>query len=76
MFKGDLIWMKKTILDLLKVLFVFVICTFVFYLGLRTLHAEYEKYQQYDLPEGSAIKVIKSEDSIFDRMNLFFRLGE
>ncbi len=68
--------MRTTIWDMVKVLIIFIVCTFIFYFGLRVLHAEYEQYHRYDTPEGPAIKVFNTEDSLLERLNLFFRLGE
>lgn len=68
--------MRRTIWDMVKVLVIFIVCTFIFYFGLRVMHAEYEQYHRYDTPEGPAIKVFNAEDSLLDRLNLFFRLGE
>lgn len=55
---------------------VFSICTCLFYFGLRAMHNEYEEYHKYDEPEGPAVKVFNSEERFFERMGLFFRLGE
>lgn len=63
--------------NVLKVLMVFILCTIIFYYGLRMLHAEFEHYHRYDPPDGRAIKVYQpSENSLLDRIHLFFRLGE
>lgn len=68
--------MKRTMWDSVKVIIVFIVCTWLFYFGLRAMHSEYEQYHRYDVPEGPAIKVFKTESSFIDRLNLFFRLGE
>lgn len=68
--------MKRIVWDSVKVFVIFIACTFIFYFGLRVMHTEYEQYHRYDQPEGPAVKVFKEEDSLFDRLNLFFRLGE
>lgn len=68
--------MKRRIWDTFKVFALFIICTFLFYFGLRTMHAEYEHYHRYDPPEGPAVKVFNEDQGIIDRFNLFFRLGE
>lgn len=68
--------MKRAMWDIIKVFIVFTLCTFIFYFGLRLIHNEYEEYHRYDIPEGPAAKVFKSEDGILDRLHLFFRLGE
>ncbi|QKY69252.1 YqzK family protein [Lentibacillus sp. CBA3610] len=69
--------MKHLIWDTLKVFVIFITCTCLFYIGLRYMHTEYEQFHRYDPPEGPSVKVFETEDdSFFDRLNLFFRLGE
>lgn len=68
--------MKKVVWDTIKVFVIFIACTFLFYFGLRAMHSEYEQYHRYDPPEGPSVKVFNSRDSLVDRLNLFFRLGE
>ncbi|MUK87210.1 DUF4227 family protein [Ornithinibacillus sp. L9] len=68
--------MKRVVWDTIKVFVIFVACTFLFYFGLQVMHAEYEQYHRYDPPEGPSIKVFNEEQSLLDRLNLFFRLGE
>lgn len=68
--------MKRVMWDTAKVFVIFIACTFLFYYGLREMHSEYEQYHRYDQPEGVAVKVFNGEQSIIDRLNLFFRLGE
>lgn len=68
--------MKPKIRDLVKVFIIFIVCTFIFYFGLRVMHSEYEQYHRYDTPDGPAIKVFNTEETFLDRLNLFFRLGE
>ncbi|GAA0416338.1 MAG: YqzK family protein [Bacillota bacterium] len=68
--------MKRILWDMVKVFVIFIACTFLFYFGLRIMHAEYEQYHRYDPPEGPAVKVFNEEPTFFDRLNLFFRLGE
>lgn len=69
--------MMQTMWNVCKVLFVFLICTVLFYYGLRMLHAEFEHYHRYETPDGPAIKVYQpSEDTLLDRVYLFLRLGE
>jgi len=68
--------MKRIALDTLKVFIIFITCTFLFYFGLRAMHAEYEDFHRYDPPEGPAIKVFQEVQGFIDRLNLFFRLGE
>ncbi|MFD2762292.1 YqzK family protein [Lentibacillus juripiscarius] len=70
--------MKQLLWDTLKVFVIFIVCTCLFYAGLRYMHAEYKQYHRYDPPEGPAVKVFNTEtdESFIDRLNLFFRLGE
>lgn len=68
--------MKKTMWDSVKVIIIFIACTWFFYFGLRVMHSEYEQYHRYDVPEGHAIKVFSTDTRFMDRLNLFFRLGE
>lgn len=68
--------MKRIAWDTTKVFVIFIICTFLFYYGLRVMHSEYEQYHRYDTPEGAAVKVFNEDQSLIDRLNLFFRLGE
>ncbi|ASN05455.1 DUF4227 family protein [Virgibacillus necropolis] len=68
--------MKRMAWDTLKVFVIFIACTFLFYFGLRIMHAEYKEYHRYDPPEGPAVKVYVNENDFMDRFNLFFRLGE
>lgn len=68
--------MNRIVWDTIKVFVIFIACTFLFYYGLRMMHAEYEQFHRYDPPEGPAVKVFKEEKSLIDRLNLFFRLGE
>lgn len=68
--------MKRIMWDTIKVCFIFIACTTLFYFGMRMLHSEYEQLHRYNAPEGPAVKVFKTEDNFIDRLNLFFRLGE
>ncbi len=68
--------MKQMIWDVTKAFVIFVVCTCLFYYGLRIIHAEYEQYHRYDVPSGPAVKVFNVEDDFIERLNLFFRLGE
>lgn len=68
--------MRRIMWDVLKVTIIFLCCTFLFYFGLRAMHYEYEQYHRYDQPEGPAVKVFQKDDGIFDRIPLFFRIGE
>ncbi|MUV39719.1 putative membrane protein YqzK [Lentibacillus sp. JNUCC-1] len=68
--------MKQLVWDTFKVFFIFLACTVLFYTGLRMMHAEYEQFHRYDPPEGQSVKVFGQEQTLLDRLNLFFRLGE
>ncbi|MBY7143438.1 YqzK family protein [Virgibacillus sp. NKC19-3] len=68
--------MRRIVWDTCKVFVLFIVCTLLFYFGLRTMHAEYQDYHRYDPPEGPAVKVFNEDQSFIDRLNLFFRLGE
>ncbi|MDL4840733.1 YqzK family protein [Aquibacillus rhizosphaerae] len=63
--------------DTIKIFVIFTACTLLFYFGLRAMHAEYEDFHRYDPPEGTAVKVSSNnQQSIIDRLSIFFRLGE
>jgi hypothetical protein len=64
--------------EMVKVFIIFVVCTFLFYYVIKALHQEYEKLDRYDTPQGSAVKVFQQEDDndLWERLNIFFRLGE
>jgi len=68
--------MRRMVWDIAKVFVIFIVCTFIFYFGLRVMHAEYEQYHRYDDPDGPAVKVFSTEETFLERLNLFFRLGE
>ncbi|RLL48149.1 DUF4227 family protein [Oceanobacillus piezotolerans] len=68
--------MKQLVWDTVKVFVIFTICTWLFYYGLRLMHAEYENYHRYDPPEGPSVKVFQSDESFIDRFNVLFRLEE
>ncbi|GAA0443931.1 YqzK family protein [Lentibacillus halophilus] len=70
--------MKQLLWDTLKVFVIFIICTVLFYAGLRYMHAEYKQYNRYDPPEGPSEKVfnIDDDETVIDRLNIFFQLGE
>lgn len=68
--------MKQMVWDTLKVFIIFAACTCLFYVGLRVMHAEYEKKHRYDPPEGPSVKVFYETEEIIDRLDIFFRLGE
>ncbi|CQR46748.1 hypothetical protein BN1058_01022 [Paraliobacillus sp. PM-2] len=63
--------------DVIKLFFLFILCTSLFYFGLQAIHQEYEDYHRYDAPEGNAVKVNQQTDyQWIDRISIFFRLGE
>ncbi|AXI09401.1 DUF4227 domain-containing protein [Oceanobacillus zhaokaii] len=68
--------MKRLVWDSIKVFIIFIACTCLFYFGLRMLSAEYDNYHRYDPPEGPSVKVFNTEQTLIDRLDLFFRLGE
>lgn len=68
--------MRTILMDIVKVFFLFVAFTLLFYYGLRVMHAEYEHFHRYAPPKGPAVKVYSEEHSFFERIHLFFRLGE
>ena len=65
--------MNFKLIDMIKIIIIFIGCTCLFYYGLRAMHAEYEQFHRYDQPEGPAVKVFNEEERIIDRLNLFFR---
>lgn len=66
--------MNSKFIDMIKIIIIFIGCTFLFYYGLRAMHSEYEQFHRYDQPEGPAVKVFSEEDNFIDRLHLFFRL--
>ncbi|PWA13169.1 hypothetical protein DCC39_01580 [Pueribacillus theae] len=72
----------RTFLHILKVLFIFVVCTLFFYFGLVWINQEYENYNRYNQPEGNAIKVSSTEKNanqqvnIVERIKLFYHQAE
>ncbi|MDC3413112.1 YqzK family protein [Aquibacillus sp. 3ASR75-11] len=63
--------------DAIKICIIFIGCTLLFYYGLRIMNTEYENYHRYDPPSGRAVKVFEhDQQSIIDRLSIFFRLGE
>jgi len=52
----------RAIFDTIKVLLVFVVCTVLFYFGLKWLDENYEGYHQYDQPSDGAVKVFKTNN--------------
>ncbi|WP_456278439.1 YqzK family protein [Bacillus sp. AK128] len=72
-------WLKLAF-NTVKVFILFTGCTILFYYGLIWINQEYQDYHRYDEPEGSAIKVTamvsESENSLLDRLKLFYHFGE
>lgn len=70
----------KIVIQTLKVFILFTGCTILFYYGIMWVNKEYQDYQRYDEPEGSAIKVnaniYKEDASWFERLILFYLNGE
>lgn len=66
--------MNSKLIDMIKIIIIFIGCTCLFYFGLRAMHLEYEQFHRYDQPEGPAVKVFSEEDRLIDRLHLFFRL--
>ncbi|WP_163537706.1 DUF4227 family protein [Gracilibacillus sp. YIM 98692] len=67
----------RVCIEMMKVFFIFVICTLLFYYVINALHQEYEKMDRYETPQGNAVKVFKQENNgAWERLSIFFRLGE
>lgn len=69
----------KTIFEMLKFIIVFIICTILFFYVIKAFHQEYEKLDRYHIPEGNAVKVVQQEggdNDLWERLSIFFRLGE
>src|SRR5699024_5947997 len=54
--------MRQFVWDILKVMIIFLGCTFLFYFGLRAMHHEYEEYHRYDQTEGPAVKYLMMKE--------------
>ncbi|MCP3032649.1 YqzK family protein [Halobacillus sp. A1] len=68
---------KSQFRELIKVLVIFTICTSVFYVALRVVHAQHERSHRYDPPSGAAVKVMNPLDQEWsERLSIFFQLGE
>lgn len=63
-----------------KVFVIFVGFTILFYVGMVWLNQEYEDYNRYDEPQGTAVKVSNSNEvenaMWFERLKLFYWNGE
>jgi hypothetical protein len=72
-------WLKL-VFNTIKVFILFTGCTILFYYGLMWVNQEYQNYHRYDEPKGSAIKVTASvtekEQTLIERLMLFYRFGE
>ncbi|MBP3038985.1 YqzK family protein [Bacillaceae bacterium Marseille-Q3522] len=72
-------WLK-VILKAIKVFLLFTGFTILFYLAIMWFNEEYEGYHRYDEPEGKAVKAAalagEEENSLFDRLILFYLTGE
>ncbi|MFZ3588552.1 YqzK family protein [Bacillus sp. DJP31] len=70
----------QLVFNTIKVFVLFTGCTILFYYGLLWVNQEYQNYHRYDEPEGSAIKVSsmvsETEQSLFDRLWIFYHFGE
>ncbi|WP_117169302.1 YqzK family protein [Paraliobacillus sediminis] len=63
--------------DTMKLFLLFILCTTLFYFGLRAMEVEYQNYHRYDPPEGKAVKVMQQEQHDWiNRLSIFFRIGE
>jgi arginine exporter protein ArgO len=65
----------------LKVFVLFTGFTFLFYYGMIWVQQEYQQYQRYDEPDGSAVKVmnmhpVTEQPSWIQRLFLFYHSGE
>lgn len=70
-------WLRAMI-HAVKVFVIFVLFTSFFYFGLIWVNQEYENFKRYNEPEGKAIKVSteNGQQSMYDRIKLFYRNGE
>ncbi|MGN8647127.1 DUF4227 family protein [Gracilibacillus sp. HCP3S3_G5_1] len=67
----------KIFLEMMKFFIIFVLCTILFYYVIKALHQEYEKLDRYEYPQGNAVKVFQQEEAdVWERLSIFFRLGE
>lgn len=74
--RNFLLQMMQTV----KVFVIFVGFTILFYVGMVWLNQEYEDYNRYDEPQGTAVKVSNSNEvenaMWFERLKLFYWNGE
>lgn len=66
----------QRIMNMMKLVIIFTICTSLFYYCLKFIQQEYNQLQKYDPPQGPAVKAFQTETGFIDRLHLFFRLGE
>ncbi|MFC3882799.1 YqzK family protein [Bacillus songklensis] len=71
----------QLIYQTLKVFVLFTGFTLLFYYGMIWVHQEYQQYQRYDEPQGSAVKVanigpVQEQPSWIERLFLFYHSGE
>lgn len=71
----------RLVFQVLRVFLLFATCTIMFYYGIIWISQEYENYQRYDEPEGTAIKVIQQhsseeESDWLSRLLFFYLNGE
>lgn len=68
------------IIQTAKVFVIFIGFTILFYVGMVWLNQEYEDYNRYDEPQGTAVKVSNSDEVEnviwFERLKLFYWNGE
>ncbi|WP_058307524.1 DUF4227 family protein [Gracilibacillus massiliensis] len=63
--------------EMIKFFIIFILCTVLFYYVIKAVHSEYEKLDRYEYPQGNAVKVFQQEDpDVWERLSIFFRLGE
>lgn len=68
--------MKESLWDFLKICIIFIVCTCLFYIGVKAMYEEYEEHHRFNEPEGPAVKVFHEEDGLLRRVQLFLKLGE
>ncbi|UOQ47525.1 YqzK family protein [Gracilibacillus caseinilyticus] len=68
----------KMLMEMMKFFVIFVLCTMLFYYVIKALHHEYEDLHRYEYPQGDAVKVFQpqEETDVWERLSIFFRLGE
>lgn len=70
----------KLVIQTIKVFILFAVCTILFYYGMIWVSQEYQNYQKYNEPDGTAVKVMQQSagrtDSGLSRLMLFYLNGE